>query len=292
MAVLLDGQRLTPQTRTERLLQAITFDTVIKSAPVASIAGVPLAIISAKDFMVGYAGYLGIPKEFVKVDPSAAIVPFSIIAVLLLLGLLMLHDADQFGLAEVFKSLGRGVRLVFFLSAISLYARWVLSGQEDVRLLIATAIMLYVLLWWLPRLISLILRQLRRVSGWMKRLVLWEGRKRGRGAGWYERRGTLLPSKTVGKLVVTALVLAGVLTVPELLGTWTAMTDSDFAMIDRGKDHDEAILGVYGDKAFLGWIEDDVVVEVEMVAVSDLEGKPIWTEEIGPLSYDPLYLVE
>ena len=33
MAVLLGGQQLTPQTRTERLLQAITFDTVIRFAP-------------------------------------------------------------------------------------------------------------------------------------------------------------------------------------------------------------------------------------------------------------------
>jgi hypothetical protein len=49
---------------------------------------------------------------------------------------------------------------------------------------------------------------------------------------------------------------------------------------------------VHGDKAFLGWVEDDVVVEVQMVAVSDLEGKTIWTEEIGPLRYDPLYLAE
>ena len=52
----------------------------------ASIIGVPLAIIAATDYMVGYASYLGIPKEFVKADITAAIAPFSIIAVVLLMG--------------------------------------------------------------------------------------------------------------------------------------------------------------------------------------------------------------
>jgi hypothetical protein len=70
------------------------------------------------------------------------------------------------------------------------------------------------------------------------------------------------------------------------------MNDADFTMVDRGRDRTEAILGVYGDKAFLGRVEDDVVVEVEMVAVADLDGKPIWSDEIGPLHYDPLYLAE
>jgi hypothetical protein len=163
MALLLDGQRLTPQTRTERLLQAITFDTVIKSAPVASIAGVPLAIIAAKSYTVAYATHFGIPREFVKVDPMAAIVPFSFIAGLLLVGLLALHEVDQLGLAGALKSFGRAARATLFLFAIWVYTSWALSGQEEVVDLIGGTILLYVLLWLTPRLISLILRQLRRL---------------------------------------------------------------------------------------------------------------------------------
>src|SRR3712207_6699749 len=79
MAVLLDGSRLMSQTRTERLLQAITLDAVLKCAPVASIAGVPLAIVFAKDYTIGYANHLGIPSEFVKAEPTAAVGPFAII---------------------------------------------------------------------------------------------------------------------------------------------------------------------------------------------------------------------
>jgi hypothetical protein len=114
-------------------------------------------------------------------------------------------------------------------------------------------------------------------------------RKRGRAATW-SWRGSLLPPKTLGKLIAAIIILATTTTVPSLLGIWNARTDSDFPVIDRGKDYTEAVLGVYGDRAFLGEVHDDVVVGVQMVAVSDLEGKPISTQEIGPLRYDPLYL--
>jgi hypothetical protein len=104
MPVLLDGNRLMSQTRSERLLQAITLDAVLKCAPVASIAGVPLAIFFARDFTIGYARHLGIPGEFVKAEPATAVAPFAIITVLLLIGLLLLHEIDQVGAAEVVKS--------------------------------------------------------------------------------------------------------------------------------------------------------------------------------------------
>ena len=133
MALLLDGQRLTSQTRTERLLQAITFDTVIKAAPVASIAGVPLAFLSAKNYMVAYATHFGIPEQFVKVDPMAAIAPFSFIAGLLLLGLVLLHEVERFGLAEALKTYGRAARSLFFLGAILAYASCAIRPTRDCR---------------------------------------------------------------------------------------------------------------------------------------------------------------
>jgi hypothetical protein len=286
----LDDQRLTPQTRTERLLQAITFDTLIKAAPVASIAGVPLALIAAKDYTVGYASHFGIPEEFVKADPTTAFVPFSIIAGVLLIGLMALHEVERLGPAEALRSFGRLARLFFFGTAIGVYGSWARSGEEDVADLIATVLVLYLLLWWAPRLFSLILRQHRRVDRWMVRFIPSRGRRRGHAAAWL---GSLLPTKAAGKLLIATLVFTGVTTLPGLLGTWKAMGQSTFSTIDRGKHHTEVILGVYGDKAFLGWVEDDaVVVEVQMVAVSDLRGKPIRTEEIGPLTYDPFYLDE
>jgi hypothetical protein len=298
MALLLDGQRLTPQSRTERLLQAITFDTVIKCAPVASIAGVPLAIISARDFAMGYASHLGIPQEFVKSDPADAIAPFSIIAVLLLIGLLVLHDVDHLGFAEALRSIGRAARSFVFTITMGLYTgwAWALAAQgENIGYLAGGGIMLGLLVWWVPPLTFFILRQLFRILAaveWACQWIIWTVHKRRRDSARHGRRDPSRPPELVGKLILITVVISGVLFLPRIFGTLTAMIDSDFTMVDRGKDHTEAILGVYGDKAFLGWIEDDVVVEVQMVAVADLEGKRIWTEEIGPLSYDPEYLAE
>jgi hypothetical protein len=295
MALLLDGQRLTPQSRTERLLQAITFDTVLKSAPVASIAGVPLALIAAKDFTIGYATHLGVPQEFVKADPTDAIAPFNIIAGLLLIALLVLHEVDHLGVAEALKSLGRAARSFVFILGLSVLTGYVigqLRDGEDIKAPIASILLLYVLLWWVAPFLFFVLRQLLRVIAWMESFIRWSARRRGgRWLPWVDQ-GTQLPPELLGKLIVILVVLAGVLFLPRLCGTWAAMWDSHFAMIDRGKDYPEAILGVYGDRAFLGHVEDDaVVVEVQMVAVADLRGKPISTEEIGPLRYDPYYFV-
>jgi hypothetical protein len=49
-------------------------------------------------------------------------------------------------------------------------------NREDIGLLVASAIVLYVLLWWAPPLISWILRQIIRILGtieWVCHLVFW-----------------------------------------------------------------------------------------------------------------------
>ena len=126
----------------------------------------------------------------------------------------------------------------------------------------------------------------------MDRFIPTRGvRKVGRSATWY-LRDSVLPPKTLSKLAVIAVILVAAMTLPGLRGRLDAKYDRRFPVIERGKNHTEAVLAVYGDKAFLGEIHDDVVVTVQMVAVSDLEGKPISTQEIGPLRYDPLYLSE
>jgi hypothetical protein len=90
---------------------------------VASIAGVPLALIAAKDFTIGYATHLGVPQEFVNADPTDAIAPFTIIAGLLLIALLVLHEVDHLGVAEALKSLGRAARSNVFLLALGVLRR-------------------------------------------------------------------------------------------------------------------------------------------------------------------------
>jgi hypothetical protein len=291
MAVLLDGNRLRSLTRTERLLQIITLDAVLKCAPVASIAGVPLAIIFARDFTIGYASRLGIPSEFVKADPATAVAPFAIITMLLLIGLLLLHEIDQIGVAEAVKSWGRGARLFLFVAAGGIFAGWALRRGEDVGILVASVVALYGLLWLLPAIISWILRQIIRIIGilgWLLELALWTVSKRRRGViarRMNSSRTYPLQSSHGNKVLFAMLVVVGVMTLPRPLGVWAAMTTTDFAVVDRGKDHTEAILEVYGDKAFIGWVEDNAVLRVEMVAVSDLEGKPIWIEEVGPLRF-------
>jgi hypothetical protein len=173
MALLLDGQRLTPQSRTERLLQAVTFDTVIKCAPIASIAGVPLAIVAAKDYTVGYASYLGVPGEFVKADPTAALVPFAAITVLLLIGLIALHEVDHLGFTEALKSFGRFARFWIVLVAVSLYTGYGLSGGAEELATSALSVgLLWVLLWWVVPLLFLLLRRVFSVFSWVEWLIV------------------------------------------------------------------------------------------------------------------------
>jgi hypothetical protein len=93
-----------------------------------------------------------------------------------------------------------------------------------------------------------------------------------------------LPPPSLRKPLFVLITFAVITTLPGFLGAWSAMTKQDFTVIDRGKPYEELVLSVYGDKAFIGQLEDDTVSTVEVVDVADLKGKPMWIEpEFGLL---------
>jgi len=278
MAVLLDGDRLRSQTRTERLVQTITLEAVLRYAPVASIAGVPLAVLSARQYAVGYASHLGIPGEFVKAEPTAAFVPFVFITTVLLSMLLVLHEVERLGVAQAMQTWGSVARFYFFLFGVTFYAGWALRSPAEIPELAASAVVLYLMLWWLPPFIAW---TWRHTVGWAWKEAL---RKLGKTLPGSGRLWNSLP-QALRKLCLALIVLVSVVIVPRELGVWMATTNTEYTVVDRGKNHTEAILEVYGDKAFIGWVEDDAVARVEMVAVSDLENKPLWIQDIGPLKF-------
>jgi hypothetical protein len=76
--VLPDGKpRL--DTRSERVLQAITISGALRVAPLASLVSLPLTYVLARNYEEGYASHFGIPGEFVRADLAAAVAPFLLI---------------------------------------------------------------------------------------------------------------------------------------------------------------------------------------------------------------------
>ena len=75
MAVRLDDSSSSPETRLQRWLRGLTPDTVLRLVPAATLLGLPVAVMVARLYQLGYAAHFGIPSEFVETRPVDAFVP-------------------------------------------------------------------------------------------------------------------------------------------------------------------------------------------------------------------------
>lgn len=66
----------TTEKRSDRWVSSITLPAVLRYVPAATAIGVPISFLWAHTYAAGYASYFGIPGDFVKVGPEAAVQPF------------------------------------------------------------------------------------------------------------------------------------------------------------------------------------------------------------------------
>jgi hypothetical protein len=274
--VLPDGKpRL--DTRSQRVLQAITISGALRVAPLASLISLPLAYMLAHNYEEGYASHFGIPAEFVKADLTTAIVPFALIFSALAFLFLTYSEVERLGLAMFLKAHGSFLRICFFGLLLGFGADRVRDGEMALWEFLAAVLLWYAVLWWTFPLLSVLLRPLRPIKRAVRRWWKTPNRRAIAAARHIFRASADVnaPALKGGwKLPGILLAAFAMLTLATLVGNNYAKARITYGVYYE-KDQPRIILAVYGDRMFVGeWLRDpaekDILVFVE--PVSALEG--------------------
>ena len=278
----------TSEARSLRWVSSITLPAVLKYVPAATAIGVPLSYLWAHSYAVGYASYFGIPEDFVKVGPEAAVRPFLLLLGLLTLGFLVVHEFEKYGVIGVPKVYGSVIRPFFFLSGLVFYVVGVRRGQYSLPAACFYAFIVYLLLWWLPPFVAWGVRQIARGVGLATRGV---GRKASRPTEVVLRHifrnvGDYSPaSPTLWRfLLITSLCVVALLG-PQWLGTLRAQGQIQFPVITGASNRSEkqAILAAYGDRVFVARVQGTIIRAVIVKQADDLKDTEIRSEQLGEL---------
>lgn len=279
----------TTEKRSDRWVSSITLPAVLRYVPVASAIGVPISFLWAHTYAAGYASYFGIPGDFVKVGPEAAVQPFLFFLALLTLAFIVIHEVEHYGVIGVPKIYGSMIRPFVFLYGLGLYVVEFRRGELSLPLALFSTFLAWVLLWWLPPFIAWGARQVAKGLG----LVLG-----GVGHGAYRPIYAILrhifrnvaeipprsPTTVFKFLLIVGLCLVA-LVAPQWLGMLRGQGQVEFSVITDASRPSEkqAILAVYGDKAFLARVDGTTIRAVIMKQADELKDVEIRSERLGEL---------
>jgi hypothetical protein len=253
----------------------------------------PITLIVAYSYALGFSDYFRIPMEFIRVSPMQAAIPFVFAYFTLQLLLRFAHQVQMFGLwPAVRKNLARARGLfVLLLLAIAVAGR--IRGEFTWADVITTAVFMYALLWGLVP------------GGWW--LFCWLGRRLPAGrfvwrplgiavaAIWrhiFGKTPELRGSRVSWWLVMEAVLVLAVtlfIAVPYAMGAGLARTQAVYGLVGHtsgevGRNKD-AIVAMYGDKVFIAHVEGTRMRSVEVRNYSDLTSVEVGQKEIGRLHW-------
>jgi hypothetical protein len=278
----------TSEARSLRWVSSLTLPAVLKYVPAATAIGVPLSYLWAHSYAVGYASYFGIPEDFVRVGPEAAVRPFLLLLLLLILGFLVVHEFEKYGVIGVPKVYGSVIRPFFFLSGLVFYVVGVRRGEYSLPAACFYAFIAYLLLWWLPPFVAWGARQIVRGLGLVTRGV---GRKAYRPTEAVLRHifrnvGDYPPgSPTLWRFLLIATLSLVALLGPQGLGTLRAQGQTQFPVI-TGASHStekQVILAAYGDRVFVARVQGSTIRAIIVKQADDFKDTEIRSEQLGEL---------
>jgi hypothetical protein len=279
----------TLEKRSDRWVSSITLPAVLRYVPAATAIGVPISFLWAHTYATGYASYFGIPGGFVKVGPEAAVQPFLFLLALLTLAFMVIHEVEHYGVIGAPKIYGSIIRPLLFLYALGLYMVGFRRGELSLPLALFSAFLAWVLLWWLPPFITWGARQVAKGLGFVLGGV---GRK---ASGpilailrhIFRNVGELPPRSptTMLKFVLIVVLCHVALVAPQWLGMMRGQGQVEFSVITDASRPSEkqAILAVYGDKAFLARVQGTTIRAVTMKQADDFKDMEIRSERLGEL---------
>jgi hypothetical protein len=270
MAVRLDDSSSLQETRLQRWLRGLTPETALRLVPVVTLLGLPLAVMVARLYHLGYAAHFGIPSEFVETRPVDAFIPFFYIAFLSAIGFISWYQAQRFGWLRVLKNLGHAARFLWMAWVFVYVTIEFFQGQMDPLVAGGVILISASLLWGIP---SLLGSAGRPVLTWARgELASVENQRR------LSRLATMFP-REVRRMLLGVVAAYLVLITPRLLGAMDASIEEEFPVIEsQGSTKLGVVLAVYGDKAFIGEIDglhDDTFSAILMRSVTELEDKEI-----------------
>jgi hypothetical protein len=280
-----DRPQATSKTPLERWASGITLQAILKYIPVASAIGIPLSFIWAHGYAVGYASYFGIPEDFVQVGPEAAVNPFVTLLAVLTFAFVVISDVGRAGFISAAKSFGSLARIAVFTWAAVYYAILLRRGESLVTLVFA-ALLLYVILWWSPPLISWGARRAVLRLGPIARRIGREGHRPTIAILRHFFRGTVITSESpaIMRVVLISGLCFAALVIPQGLGRWDAMREDQFTVITGSTvPEKQTLLAVYGEKAFLAHVEGRTIRTVVVKQAADLKDVQIRSERLGEL---------
>lgn len=288
MAVPLESVPPVPETRSDRWVRSITLQAALKYVPAATAIGVPLSFILAHTYAVGYASHFGIPRDFVHVGPQAAVTPF-LMLLFLLLALPLIGDIQRHGVTGTLKGYGSALRILFFVFGIGLYMVELRRGELSPLLALCSTLLVYVILWWVPPFIAWAARWIAKGLGMALGSVGHSIRRPLEVVFNHFFRSipavSLPELLTFGKLMLIPLVAMAAFALPAGLGVLAAETQEEFPVIVGAAQQSEkqAIVAVYGDKAFLARVEGHSIRAVIVKQAADLKDVELRNERLGEL---------
>lgn len=160
VAISLDSRR-EPKAEHSRTSWNGVVDSGLRLLPLLG-AALPATLIVAYSYALGFSDYFRIPMEFIRVSPMQAVIPFAWAYLIVQMLLRFAHQVQMFGpWPAIRKNLAR-VRGVFVLFLVAVGVAGRLRGEFSWTDVIATAVVMYILLWGLVPGVCLALRWLGR----------------------------------------------------------------------------------------------------------------------------------
>jgi hypothetical protein len=256
-------------------------------------AALPATLIVAYSYALGVSDYFRIPMEFIRVSPMQAVIPFAWAYLIVQILLRFAHQLQMFGpWPAIRKNLAR-VRGLFVLLLVAVGVAGRLRGEFSWTDVIGTAVVMYVLLWGLIPGVWLGLR-------WIARRLpagrfVWRPLGKAITAIWRhifgktpDLRGSRVSRWSVAEVVLVVAVGLFIV-VPYGMGAAHARIQAVYGLVGRaaseaGRNKD-AIVAVYGDKAFVAHVEGTRMRTVEVRNFSDLRDVEVSQKEIGRLHW-------
>jgi hypothetical protein len=291
VAISLDGKREANLEPSPTSWNGVV-ESGLRFLPLLGLA-LPATLIVAYSYALGLSDYFGIPMEFIRVSPMQAVIPFGFAYLIVQLLLRFAHQVQMFGpWPAIRKNLAR-VRAVFVLFVVGVGVAGRLSGEFSGTDLIATAVIMYVLLWGLIPSVWLGL-------SWITRRLpagrfVWRPLGIAMAAIWRhifgktpDHRGSRVSRWSVMEAVLVAAAALFVM-VPYGMGAAHARIQAVYGLVghaagDTGRNKD-AIVAVYGDKVLIAHVEGTRMRVVELRNFSDLKDVEVSRKEIGRLHW-------
>lgn len=291
MAISLDGKREAKE-EPNRTSWNGAFESGLRLLPFLGWV-LPATLIVAFAYALGYSDYFRIPMEFIRVSALQAVIPFAWAYVIVQLLLRFAHQVQMFGpWPAIRKNLAR-LRGCFFLLLLGVGIAGKLRGQFSWTDVIATVAVIYAMLWGLVPAVWLALQWISRRSAAGR--FVWRPIGIAMAAIWrhiFGKTPALRGARVSRWFVMEAVLVAAVVLfvmVPYGIGAANARIQAVYGVVGNTAagvgERKDAIVAVYGDKAFIAHFEGNAIRMVEMKNFSDLKDVEVRRQETGPLHW-------